>query len=173
MASVALLLIIPRQPELLTQLIELLLLQLGHRHAAPALTGLPQSRENQFQTGQVLLAEGSALHQRLVYQVVDPYPPQGDRAFLSEHDSVMLVQEGELNRYFATAIQGFAWWLINSDSLVGDLPNASGIACLLVNDLLQPQARTCASTGESPYPCCSSIWIACNGDLSSSRFAFC
>ena len=48
-------------------------------------------------TGQVLLAEGSALHQRLVYQTVNPYPPQGHRAFLSEHVNVMLVQECELD----------------------------------------------------------------------------
>jgi hypothetical protein len=49
MANVAILPAIQWQREFLAQELQLLLLQLDHRHSTPSLTGLPQRREDQFQ----------------------------------------------------------------------------------------------------------------------------
>jgi hypothetical protein len=64
------------------------------------------------------------------------HSPKLNRPFSSQHLRVGLVKERKLDSNFSTVFERLARRFIDIDSLVDDLTQVSGVAGLLINELL-------------------------------------
>jgi hypothetical protein len=88
------------------------------------------------QASQVLLTERPSLQHSFIRQPVDTQTAQDFGALACPDLGVSFRDQSQVHGHFAAQFQGFAWWLVHGDRLVGDLAWLACKARLLIDQLL-------------------------------------